>query len=244
MDDLFAREQQILNDAFNHVNDVKNGMPGDPEAFETLAREYGKLLKQLRIVTKMSDKTAVSLNSSNLDLLDKLHYDVLTGIHNRRFLDETLKRVIKSLSRSGGILSVLMIDVDFFKKYNDTYGHNMGDICLKAIAGALAGSISRPDDFVARYGGEEFVIILSNADEKGARVISDKVLKNVRALNIPHAKNDAASCVTVSVGATTGKAKHMQSGSDYIQQADKALYMSKRGGRDRYTFISLEEDSQ
>jgi|GEM_PF-2549130 len=172
--------------------------------------------------------------------LDKVYYDGLTGIHNRRFFDENIERIVQSMSRSGGILSLLLIDVDFFKQYNDTYGHDAGDDCLRSVARALAQSLSRADDFVARYGGEEFVIVLPNTDESGARLIADKLLENMRKCNMPHEKNAAGSCVTISIGATTGKVEHTQSGRDYIRQAGKALYISKRTGRNKYTFASLE----
>ena len=161
--------------------------------------------------------------------------DALTGIYNRRFLDENLERIIKSLSRSGGKLSLLIMDIDYFKKYNDTYGHNMGDSCLKTMANTIAQSISRADDFVARYGGEEFVIVLPNIDEQGAETIARRVLDNVRERNIPHEKSDVASVVTVSIGGITGPVFHSHTGVDFIKRADQALYESKQSGRNRYT---------
>ena len=173
----------------------------------------------------------------NLDLTDKIHYDTLTGIYNRRFLEESLKRSILSLSRSGGLLSVLMIDVDFFKKYNDTYGHPMGDKCLKSLAEALAKGVRRADDFVARYGGEEFVAVLPNTNESGAVVVASKLLESIRELNIPHEESDVADHVTISVGITTDDANHTQNAEEYIKQADKALYLSKKDGRNRYTSL-------
>ena len=164
--------------------------------------------------------------------------DVLTGIYNRRFLEENMERLIKTLSRSGGKLSLLLLDVDFFKKYNDTYGHGMGDACLRTVANTLAHSISRADDFVARYGGEEFVAVLPNADEHGANKVAERMLKNIRERNIPHEKNDVAPYVTVSIGSVTDTVEHHHTGSDYLKKADEALYMSKETGRDKYTAIS------
>ena len=161
--------------------------------------------------------------------------DPLTGIYNRRFLEENLDRIIKSLSRSGGKLSLLMLDVDYFKKYNDTYGHNMGDSCLKTLANTFNQSITRTEDFVARYGGEEFVIVLPNVDERGASTVAERVLNNIRERNIPHEKSDAASCVTVSIGGVTSSVTHSHTGADFIKKADSALYMSKQNGRNRYT---------
>ena len=170
---------------------------------------------------------------------DKIYYDPLTGIHNRRFFDESMKRIISSLSRSGILLSLLMIDIDFFKRYNDTYGHVEGDKCLKIVAQTLSQTVTRADDFVVRYGGEEFVIVLPNTDEHGVRLIAEKLLENIRDCNIPHEQNDAANCLTVSIGATTGKVAHTHSADDFVKKADEMLYKSKQNGRNRYYFEQL-----
>jgi diguanylate cyclase (GGDEF)-like protein len=151
-------------------------------------------------------------------------------------LDGSFKKIIKTLSRTKEKLSVLMMDIDFFKKYNDTYGHEAGDTCLKMVSNALSQCISRPDDFIARYGGEEFVVILPNTDEEGARIIAEKLLEKMRECNIPHEKNDAAAHVTISIGGTCGIVEYTQTESEYIKRADEALYMSKQSGRNRYTF--------
>ncbi|MDR1735527.1 MAG: GGDEF domain-containing protein [Oscillospiraceae bacterium] len=240
--DLFDKEQGIFDEATARVKEIEDGSPAQPGEYVFIVKEYGKLLKQLRRVTKMADRTAGNLNTSKLDLLDKVHYDALTGINNRRFLTESLRRNISSLSRHDGLLSILMIDVDFFKKYNDTYGHGMGDDCLKSVAAALAKSLMRADDFVARYGGEEFVIVLPNTDKGGAIIIAERILQNVRALNIPHEKSDAAPFVTISVGVTTGEVKPGDTGDDFIKRADEALYDSKHTGRNRYTYTDYRGD--
>jgi len=166
--------------------------------------------------------------------------DQLTGIYNRRYLDGGLKKIIKLHSRTGSCLSVLMIDVDYFKKYNDTYGHDAGDKCLKAIAELLSQCVIREEDFVARYGGEEFVVVLPNTDKNGAQIIAEKILVKTREHNIPHKASDIADHVTISIGGTTGIIKHSQSPQDYIKVADKALYESKKNGRNRYTFKEID----
>ena len=171
--------------------------------------------------------------------VDKIYYDALTGIYNRRFLDENLEHDIKSLSRSGAILSVLMIDVDYFKKYNDTYGHSEGDKCLKTIANIFSKMTTRTDDFVVRYGGEEFVMVLPNTDQSGAQTVAQKLLENVRNCNIPHKTSEVAKHVTISIGIATGKVEHTFHEQDFLQRADEALYESKRSGRNRYTFAEL-----
>jgi len=170
----------------------------------------------------------------NLTIIDQL-----TGIFNRRFLNGHLRKIIKSLSRSGGKLSLLMVDIDCFKKYNDTYGHDAGDICLQTVANTLAHCITRGEDFVARFGGEEFAVVLPNTDEDGARLIAERMLKRIYECNIPHARSDVTEFVTVSIGGTTCAVKYSHTESDFIKSADEALYKSKHDGRNRYTFKSL-----
>ena len=170
---------------------------------------------------------------------EQAYIDGLTNIHNRRYFDENLTRLIKTLSRSGGELSLMMMDIDHFKFYNDTYGHSEGDNCLRKIAQTLSASVTRKDDFIARYGGEEFAVVLPNTNEEGAKKIAEKLLESVRGCNIPHEKNAAAPYVTVSIGVTTGKAEHTQSNEAYIKKADEQLYISKQNGRNKYTFALL-----
>jgi len=174
------------------------------------------------------------------EFLNMTIIDSLTGIYNRRYFDGNMKKIIKSLSRTGGKLSVLLIDIDFFKNYNDAYGHEMGDNCLKEVVEVLSQNLPREEDFVARYGGEEFTVVLPNTDEKGAQLVADKLLKKMRERNLPHKKSAAADIVTISIGGTTGSVKHSQCGSDYFRKADMALYKSKHNGRNQYTFEALE----
>jgi len=242
MEDIFSEEQGIYDTAVLHIKETENDTHIVKSKFEGLTKEYGRLLKQLRRTIKLSDRVADNLNTSIYDLRDKIHIDALTGIYNRRFMEDNLDRIIKSIARTGGCLSVLMMDVDFFKRYNDTYGHSEGDTCLKTVADAIKESLSRPDDLAIRYGGEEFSVILPETDEPGARFIAGKILTNMREKNVPHEANDAAPCVTISIGVTTGIVSREQSGDDYLKQADKALYMSKESGRNRYTYLGFEEE--
>ena len=171
---------------------------------------------------------------------DKAYYDALTGLHNRRFLDLHLKQTMKTLSRSGSPLSLMMIDIDHFKEYNDTYGHTQGDSCLKTVAAVLKAGVTRDGDFVVRYGGEEFVVVLPNTDEQGARLLAGKFLENMWNRKIPHEKSDAAAWVTISIGVTTGWVRHTHDPDDYVKRADEMLYKSKQGGRNRYNFKPIE----
>jgi diguanylate cyclase (GGDEF)-like protein len=180
---------------------------------------------------KRHKNEAESLN----DFLHLTIIDQLTGVYNRRYLDGSLKKIIKLYSHTESSLSVLMIDIDHFKKYNDTYGHDTGDECIRTVAGILSECVIRKEDFIARYGGEEFTVILPNTDENGAKLVAERMLEKVRECNIPHKTSGIADYVTISIGGTTNIINHSQHGSDYIKAADKALYESKQNGRDRYT---------
>jgi diguanylate cyclase (GGDEF)-like protein len=155
-------------------------------------------------------------------------------------MENNLERIMGLLARADGLLSVLMVDVDFFKKYNDTYGHEQGDVCLRLVAQALNSSITRTEDFAARYGGEEFAAILPNTGEEGARMIAERLVENVRKLNLPHANSAAAGFVTVSVGVTTGRVAFTHTWEDFLKAADDALYTSKQNGRNQYTCLEFK----
>jgi len=239
--DLFEIEEKIFEDAVKRVEEVRKGGSFVFDEFEFLVKEYGKLLKQLRQSIHFADRISNGLFRNNMTLDEKVHFDALTGIYNRRFLDDNIKRIINSLSRSNGVLSVMMLDIDFFKKYNDTYGHSMGDECLKAVAKALSET-GRVNDCVIRYGGEEFVVLLSNTDETGAGIMAGRLIDSVRTLCIPHINSDIADYVTVSIGATTVKVKHHHQYMSYIERADEALYMSKDTGRNKYTHLAYHDE--
>ena len=169
-----------------------------------------------------------------------MRLDPLTGIANRRALDEQVAEHWQRAMRSHRALSLLMVDVDHFKHYNDHYGHVEGDACLQRVAYALAGVVSRPDDLVARYGGEEFAVLLPDTDALQAGALAQKLCAAVRALGIPHARSDTDSCVTVSVGVacaqpvfTPDNAPDAALAQTLFQQADAALYLAKQRGRNR-----------
>jgi len=174
------------------------------------------------------------------EFLNMTIIDQLTGIYNRRFMDGHLKKTIKSMVRTNSSLSFLLIDIDYFKKYNDTYGHDAGDNCLRIVASTLSKCVSRDLDFVARYGGEEFAVVLPNTDKNGLHTVAERLLEKVRECKIPHKASHIADYVTISIGGTTSIVKHFHHIQDYIKAADKALYESKKNGRNRYTFEHFE----
>ena len=173
------------------------------------------------------------------DLFTKANVDALTGVYNRRFMENNLEHIMGMLARTDGLLSVLMLDIDFFKKFNDTYGHDQGDKCLRAVAQEMPKSVMRAGDFIARYGGEEFVAVLPGTDEAGARVVAENLLANISALDIPHSGSTAAPYVTVSIGVTTGTVGYGHKWEGFVKRADDALYKSKQNGRNQYTFSEM-----
>ena len=158
--------------------------------------------------------------------------DPLTQIPNRRRLDESLENEWKRAQREGKPLSILMIDIDHFKAYNDTYGHSAGDACLCQVARALMEGVSRPGDMVARYGGEEFAVILPGTDLQPATHIANHLRERILDLEIPHHKSSTTTRVSVSIGCASTNGKiYSSSPVELLRQADARLYQSKKLGR-------------
>ena len=164
--------------------------------------------------------------------------DGLTGIANRRYFDQKLLQEIRRARRDKNPLSLIMIDIDYFKAFNDAYGHLEGDDCLKLVASTLKNTLRRPGDFLARYGGEEFVVILPNTDDAGSAIIAEKLRASIERLDIAHVSSLCADYVTVSLGIVTRFSKQTETPDNLILAADRALYRSKNEGRNR---ISVEQ---
>lgn len=159
--------------------------------------------------------------------------DALTGIANRRFFDEYLEKEWKRAQRDQYHFSIVMIDIDFFKAYNDTYGHQKGDSCLKEVATTIDEAMKRPADMAARYGGEEFALILPETSSEGAVSLAEGLRKSIYDLNLEHKNNSCEPRVTVSMGVATLKVDNESGFTKLISQADKALYTAKDSGRNR-----------
>jgi diguanylate cyclase (GGDEF)-like protein len=159
--------------------------------------------------------------------------DSLTGIANRRRLDEYLADEFKRAARSNSPLSVIMLDIDYFKQFNDTYGHQNGDFCLKRVANAIKATLNRPADLVGRYGGEEFAIILPDTSFGGASTLAEEIRKHIESLAIPHEKSKVAPYVTLSLGISNVQSYADTSDTTLLTQADHALYQAKTNGRNR-----------
>ncbi|MBF0188210.1 MAG: diguanylate cyclase [Magnetococcales bacterium] len=216
----------IFVTAKNDERDEARGF--EAGAVDYIPKPFSPLIAMARV------KTHIELKRRG-DMLEKLAVmDGLTGIANRRRFDEFLDYEWERSVRYGHDFSLILMDIDFFKFYNDTYGHAEGDDCLKRVATAVADAMPRTVDLAARYGGEEFACILPETDEEGARVVADRILDNVRTLMIPHEKSQAADHVTLSLGIATAKAPISEERTlDLVELADTALYSAKQSGRNR-----------
>lgn len=185
-------------------------------------------------VVRARVQTQLTLKAQN-DLLRRLAVlDGLTGVPNRRHLDSQLANELARAARAQQWVSVIMLDVDFFKRYNDHYGHLAGDDCLRAVARAIQAGLKRPADFVARYGGEEFVCVLPDTPVEDALQLAHALERSVRALGIAHTTSDVAPVVTVSLGVAGLVAQPggpEPASADLLARADAALYAAKRSGR-------------
>ncbi|GJQ48228.1 putative diguanylate cyclase [Candidatus Kuenenia stuttgartiensis] len=187
--------------------------------------------KELLTLAQVLEKTNQELQQANEKLHQLSRTDSLTGLANRRFFDEMLHNEWKQSVRLAKPLSLLMIDIDFFKNYNDTYGHQKGDECLKRVSMAILSALKRECDIIARYGGEEFVALLSDTDESGAVMVAKAMQSNIEAMNIPHKDSNASGRITVSIGISNEVPSAASSPEKLISKADKALYLAKYEGR-------------
>ncbi|HEV8245446.1 MAG TPA: diguanylate cyclase, partial [Polyangiaceae bacterium] len=191
-----------------------------------LQLERDEAFRKLESLTK-------DLEKSNEELARLSAVDGLTGVANRRSFDGALEREWRRAARENTTLSLILIDVDFFKRYNDAYGHLGGDDCLRKVAGALSKAVHRPGDFVARYGGEEFAVLLPSTDHEGSLVVAELLRTAVSDLRLDHRASEVTDHVTISLGLATLRPKHTGQPNELISQADGALYEAKRGGRNR-----------
>lgn len=177
-------------------------------------------------------KAELEDSNAALQLLSCL--DGLTGVANRRRFDEFLEKEWKRAIREKSTLSLILIDIDYFKPFNDNYGHQQGDDTLKTVVKALSEGIHRPADLLARYGGEEFVVVLPETEIDGAKALAENLSERVRALKIRHEYSQVSDYVTVSMGISCCKAgKRLNDSAQLIEAADKQLYKAKAEGRNR-----------
>ncbi len=218
----------IFVSARDSIEDQQRGF--DLGAVDFIAKPFQTPLVLARVAVHLRLK----YKSERLEQLAML--DGLTDIANRRALDAVLVREYGRAARDRYSLAVLMLDIDFFKCFNDHYGHGVGDACLRQVARACAAGLRRPGDFIARYGGEEFCVVLPDCNTSGAVLVAEALRANVRALQIAHAVSPLSDKVTISVGGSARRvtvAFTEASAATIHREADEALYLAKSQGRDR-----------
>ncbi|MUG98326.1 diguanylate cyclase [Scytonema sp. UIC 10036] len=204
----------------------KNAMSPQSRVLElvtAIATQIGSLIQR--------KKSEVALHQANHELERLINLDGLTQVANRRRFDQVLEFEWCRLRREQLPLSLILCDVDYFKRYNDTYGHIAGDVCLQKIAQAISNSAKRPADLVARYGGEEFAVLLPNTNLEGAVKVADLIQQQIQELYLPHIESNISQYVTLSLGVSSLVPTHKESKEILIRVADRALYEAKKRGR-------------
>ena len=216
------------------VDDVTK--PISPPVVAIRVRNHLELTRRSRMLEALSEELA--RKNRQLQLLARM--DGLTGLANRRFLDETLDAEVRRAQRCGTPLSLIMCDIDYFKRYNDRYGHQAGDDALRRIGTLLQRLFQRGSDFPCRYGGEEFAVILPETGAEQATHLAEHLRSSMCVEALPHAFSDVAACVTLSVGVVSAPATEGRTAQWFLSQADAALYRSKDEGRNLTTAVSFD----
>jgi diguanylate cyclase (GGDEF)-like protein len=215
----------------------------DDNIHETIFLSIEKTLEKYRLQEE-NFKLLKELTRKNQELEKLSFLDGLTDIPNRRYFDKVIAEEWLRAARKSKPVSLIMIDIDYFKKYNDTYGHQEGDKCLQKVAKSLESALNRPGDFVARYGGEEFAALLPDTDMEGAVAVADRMRAGIELLNILHSSSDAADHVSLSMGiGTVALADRRISHSVLISLADQSLYEAKSEGRNRIKILRQGQGS-
>ena len=239
-DSIFSGETRVIEQAERIANN--DHFSGNPllEPYLNLLKEYKKLFRQTKRLVKMSDRMQQSLNELNEELqshkeiLARMSYvDGLTSIANRRRFDEFMEAEWKRNLREELPLAVILLDLDYFKQFNDNYGHSAGDKCLIQVAQALSDSVKRPGDLVARFGGEEFIALLPGTGFSGGMQVAAEIQENIHNLAIPHEYSNIAQIVTVSIGLAVMIPEAKSTPQKLIHEADKQLYTAKHAGRNQ-----------
>lgn len=209
---------------------IVNGLDAGGDAYVAKPINARVLEAIIRAMGRIADMKK-ELAAANRELQKLAHYDGLTQILNRRGFEDSLARFWKQAQREKSELALMLIDVDFFKPYNDNYGHLQGDDTLRQVAQCIDATLLRPIDIAARYGGEEFVVLLPGTNLEGAETVGQRLLESVQALKIQHEYSKASAFVSVSIGLALSS--EVESETALIEKADKGLYAAKESGRNR-----------
>lgn len=229
-------EARVKSDAFQlGANDYMVKLPDRIELIARIRYHSAAYLSHLQRdeAYRALRESQRELMETNLELQRLTNVDGLTGLNNRRYFEEYFAKEWQQAMRAKEPLSLLMIDIDHFKQYNDTYGHLAGDEILKCVGQAVRAAFLRPKDATVRMGGEEFVVVLPQTPAAGLATLAEKVVRTVEALDIPHEASSISDRVTVSVGGATRIPKSSDSPFALIEAADQAMYAAKQAGRNR-----------
>jgi diguanylate cyclase (GGDEF)-like protein len=228
------QELSILTDSFNQMSqEIQQSRQQLQEYSRSLEQKVTERTHELQVEIQQRLQAEEALQEANQELRRLAFLDGLTQIPNRRWFDQRFMQEWARLKREGNSLSVILCDVDYFKQYNDTYGHQTGDDCLRDIARALSIAARRPSDLVARYGGEEFVVLLPNTDLAGAMEVAQAMRSFIHELKIPHRKSSISNLVTMSFGIASVVPTDAMMPEHILIDADRGLYQAKEDGRDR-----------
>lgn len=224
LDDMASIERAFSVGATDYVT--------KPINWAVFLQRLRRLVYQFRLQRQQA-LLCQQLQSANQVLKHLVRFDDLTQIANRRWFNEYINQEWQRMRREQTPLSLILCDIDFFKGFNDTYGHQAGDRCLRQVAQAMQSVAMRPSDLVARYGGEEFAIVLPNTTIAGAEKVAARTRTIIKALQIPHTNSSVHTSVTLSLGVASLIPDRALSPERLVTLADKALYQAKRSGRDR-----------
>lgn len=214
--------------------------PVSPMVLHAKLRAMQRLQSMRRRLVIMSEE----LRAANAQLHQLSNVDALTGLPNRRALDARLQLELEQARRDGSPLTLVLCDVDYFKRYNDALGHVEGDACLRRLAGLLRETCRRPGDSAARYGGEEFALILPGTPRSGAMTYARALMRTVALAHIPHPDSEVADRVTLSGGITTCVPDASTTAEGLLLRADDALYNAKSRGRQRFFSYEMQVDTE
>jgi diguanylate cyclase (GGDEF)-like protein len=206
------------------------------ETHLTLRNMQKKIQEQnLQLLDEIDERKRAekALEKANRKLERLASLDGLTKIPNRRQFDLYLQQEWKRMTREQAPLAIILCDIDYFKLYNDTYGHVAGDKCLEQVAQAIRRAVKRPADLVARYGGEEFVVVMSNTDVDGAVKVAEEIRREIATLKILHAQSEVGQHISLSMGVGSTVPGRFNTPEAFIDDADQCLYRAKEAGRDR-----------
>jgi len=244
--DIFEKAQKLHDEAKAHLRSISTGSTIEKSMYENLLAEYALLLAQAKLRSGQvlsGCRTIGSVICSN-ETPAKVYFDELTGIFSRRYLDENIGGILSGMCRSTDMMSMMLIDMDAFERYNETYGKSAGDECLCYIAEAIKSCLFRGNDFVVRFTDDKFMVALPYTDTVGACSVAGRILDRVRELGLPHSTSPICQNLSVSIGVVSGfkiQESSNWNAEGFYERATAALAWATDGGCNQYVHYMLDE---